>query len=233
MGTEATDSDLPRLNALVDGELDPADRAVLASRIAADRDLARAHATLARLKATVGDLAEAAPAASPVVVRRRLAIPAAGAAAALALLAIFAVLAPNAWDEDGVAAPEHTVITLAALPAGLVVPDLGNAGLKLAGLAMETRGGLPAVLATYNGPRGCRLELRVRADDGTTVPAIAADRRVWAVNDLVYEFVSFGMPAERFAVISSAAERATRRGEAPGDGRVLREASTGWRPCLT
>ncbi|PWB64110.1 MAG: hypothetical protein C3F17_07790, partial [Bradyrhizobiaceae bacterium] len=60
MAVEPQD-DTERLNALVDGELAPAARAALAERIAADRSLARAHATLARLKSCVAELGEAEP----------------------------------------------------------------------------------------------------------------------------------------------------------------------------
>ena len=58
MGTELNNKDLLLLNALVDGELAPQDRAAIAARLAVDRDLARAYATLARLKASIGELAE-------------------------------------------------------------------------------------------------------------------------------------------------------------------------------
>ena len=51
MDTEAKNKDHLLLNALVDGELAPQERAEMAARLAADRDFARAHATLARLKA--------------------------------------------------------------------------------------------------------------------------------------------------------------------------------------
>jgi len=236
MATEITDDDIARLNALVDGELDPAERAAMAARLATERDLARAHATLAQLKATVGEFAEAEPAASASPVRtRRLSASAMGMAAVLGALAILALLVPifmSATDKDLVAESSHTMITLAALPANPVIPDLGNAGLRLAGLAMTPPSEPPAVVATYQGPRGCRLELRVRPADGTIAPVSSSDRRAWTVGDLAYELVSFGMPAERFAVILAAAERATRHGEAPGDGKILREASTRSRPCL-
>ena len=54
MATERKTADaIERLNALIDGELPPAEHAALADRIAAGRDLAHAHATLARLKACI------------------------------------------------------------------------------------------------------------------------------------------------------------------------------------
>jgi anti-sigma factor RsiW len=236
MATEITDDDIARLNALVDGELDPAERAAMAARLAAERDLARAHATLAQLKATVSELAETEPAPPASAVRtKRFGASAKGMAAMLGALAILALLVPifmSATDSDPVAESAHTTITLAALPANPVIPDLGNAGLRLAGLAMTPPSEPPALVATYQGPRGCRLELRVRPADGTIAPVSGVDRRAWTVGDLAYELVSFGLPAERFAVTSAAAERATRHGEAPGDGKVLREASTRSRPCL-
>jgi anti-sigma factor RsiW len=235
MGTEITDSDVARLNALVDGELGPAERAALAARLASERDLANAHATLARLKATVGEFADAEPAASPAIRTRQFGASAKAMSAVLGTLAILALLIPvftGGSDRDPAAESAHTTITLALLPASPVIPDLGNAGLRLAGLAMKPPSERPEVVATYHGPRGCRLELRVRPTDRTITPTSGTDRRVWTVGDLAYELVSFGMPAERFAVISAAAERATRRGEAPGDGKMLREASARSRPCL-
>lgn len=45
-----------QLNAMVDGELSPAERSAVADRLASDRNLAGVHATLARLKAAVGGL---------------------------------------------------------------------------------------------------------------------------------------------------------------------------------
>jgi anti-sigma factor RsiW len=53
--------DLEKLNALVDGELGPAERAAIAARLAADRDLASAYATLARLKAATAETTEDCP----------------------------------------------------------------------------------------------------------------------------------------------------------------------------
>ncbi len=167
---------LPRLNALVDGELSPAERASLAARLATDRDLSRAHATLARLKAAVAATVDDGPAAPMAAVRPRRVAPRTskgvaftGIAAAL-LVAVVSVVGPRApAPSQDEAQPAHTTLRVATLPADPVVPDLTFAGLKLAGIAMETLHGAPLVVATYRGPRGCRLELRV-APAGVELP---------------------------------------------------------------
>jgi anti-sigma factor RsiW len=237
MAVDSTrNDDLQRLNALIDGELPPAEHAALAARIAAGRDLAHAHATLARLKACVVDGANQGPA--PQVARSRMSpckrpagLAAAAAAAAVLVLGIVAEYrerVPESHPQRGT-----TAIVLAALPASPVIPDLAEAGLVLVGTEVETVAETPLLLAAYRGPRGCRLELRVHAAAATVPPTRGTSRRAWAAGDLGYELVAFGMPAERFAAVADAAQAAT-RATRPLEPTVtrMRQARRSAAPCV-
>jgi anti-sigma factor RsiW len=235
MDTERqADDEFLRLNALVDGELPPAGRAALADRLAADREFARAHATLALLKATTVAAAEETP-APPVPANRRsfarLAIGLAASIAAIGGLILTAGLDFSA-DRDAASDADQAVITLAGLPFSPAVPDLAAVGLNLAGVAMETSDGRPAVVATYRGPRGCRLELRVHETDNADVSLRESDRRIWTVRGVTYELRAFGMPPGRFAAVSAVAEFATRDGNIPANDQRVREARLPAAPCL-
>jgi anti-sigma factor RsiW len=236
MGDRTGSEDLTRLNAFVDGELEPAERAAMAAKLASDRDLARAHATLARLKACVSGNAAAGTMAPLTLPVKRRHLPTAAMAAAAVVVAGFAFfITLIGWppEQDSVAESAHTVIKLAVLPSRPVVPDLGVAGLKLAGIAMESPGGIPTVVATYRGPRGCRLELRIYPALAAVAPTPAASSRLqWTVDHLGYELAAFGMPEARFAAVAAAAQNATRNDGASGGDRRLREASLRSRPCV-
>lgn len=224
-----------RLNALIDGELPADEQAALATRIAAAPDLARAYATLARLKAGVAETVDATDVSGIEVppARSRL-VPFGMLAAATAALALATVLAMPVRDKSPVPAADLApLVTLASLPATPVIPDLANAGLSLVGGEVERVGATPVMVAAYRGPRGCRLELRVHAST-IDVPATAGTiRSAWTAGDLAYELVAFGMPDSRFAAVAAAAQAATRAGQIPReDGLRLREASLKAAPCL-
>lgn len=165
---------IERLNALIDGELPPAEHAALADRIAAGRDLAQTHATLARLKACIVDSADHVPAGGFNITipepRRRL-LPVAGLAglAAAAVLLAMVTLYPERQADEASRREMASVVTLASLPVAPVIPDLTNAGLSLVGGEVEQSGQAAVLVAAYRGPRGCRLELRVRPADGKSV----------------------------------------------------------------
>ena len=230
---------MERLNALIDGELPPAEHAALADRIAVERDLAHAHATLARLKACIVEEAESAPPIELVLPRpaRRLSlVPGLGMAAAAAALAIIvAFVAFREPDHQHKVNTEITpYVTLATLPAQPFIPDLTNAGLKLVGGEVEHSGQAAVLVAAYRGPRGCRLELRVWPATARVSPTIGTSRRTWMAGDLAYELVAFGMPAGRFAAVAAAAEAATRAGEMPKQADTrLREARLAAPPCVS
>ncbi len=222
-----------RLNAFVDGELALAERAEIAARIASDRDFARAHATLARLKACV---TEGADQASPIVMNtaaRKPARTAVALAAGAAAILLVSIAAWNVMQPRREAAPSikhDEIIKLAALPVRPVIPDFAAAGLKLSGVNIRRA---DTVVATYTGPRGCRLELRIRSKDSPAVAGSGSSERDWVVGSLAYQLVAFGMPPTRFAIIAGAAERQTRLLADPANtAPLLREARIAAPPCL-
>ena len=229
---------LERLNALIDGELPPAEHAALADSIAAGRDLAQAHATLARLKACIVASAEQTPVGgidiSGASVKSRT-LPIAGWAAAAAAAVLLGVVTFYPDQQQSEQTPRRDMasfVTLAALPVAPVIPDLTNAGLTLVGGEVERTGTTAVLVAAYRGPRGCRLELRVHDAAVPMAPTGGTSRAAWTVDDLSYELVAFGMPAGRFAAVSAAAEAATRAGAMPGSAATrLREASLQAPPC--
>lgn len=226
------------LNALVDGELTPRERAAAAARLANDRDFARAYATLTRLKAAViegADDAWASELSLPQPGSRRTAMLAGAGAALAALIAIAAGLSVHWWSMQApsIVEAEPQTVTLAAFGRSALIPDLTPAGLRLAGTVVQPGNHGQLLVATYLGSRGCRLELHVQAAAGAVATADGTDRRHWQVGDLVYQLIAYGMAAERFAAIAEAAERATRAGSLPGGmNQRLREARASAPPCL-
>jgi len=238
MAVDPTPSDdLQRLNALVDGELPPGEHAALAARIAAGRDLAHAHATLARLKACIVDGVDDAPAPHlprpwAAAWKRSAGFIAAAAAAAVLIFAISVEYGQRPSVSYHPSLPDAAIV-LAALPAAPVIPDLTVAGLMLVGTEVETVAGTSLLVAAYRGPRGCRLELRVYPAAASVPPTSGTLRRAWTVGELGYELVAFGMPAARFAAVAGAAEAAARAGRLPDHaGGRLREASRAAPPCV-
>lgn len=229
--------DIERLNALLDGELAPADRADMAARLAADRDLASAYATLARLKAATVEAASD----RPVIALRRprwLAVRrhSAAIAACVVLTIGGAVLLSREWpsaaDTPAADVAEGpTEIALASLPAGTTVPRLDSAGLKLVHLAFNDNG-VPLFTATYRGPHGCRLDLMVWSATADAPAAHGSGSYRWMVGPLAYELTAHGMPDWRFRVITDAAEQQTRAGkDLDRIDQRLREANRA-PPCL-
>ena len=226
------------LNALVDGELAPAEHAAAAARLAGDREFARAYATLTRLKAGIAEIAEdrgldirLAPPAS----RRHIAavgIPAA-LAAAVALVAFMPMLVSGPEAPSAAIAPAKDVIAV-AFAVDPVIPDLSPAGLQLARTVVSTNAGEQALVATYIGPRGCRLELWVSNASASAKSANGTDRRSWRVGGLAYELIAYGMPSARFEKVAEAAEKATRATVLPEDvDQRLIEARVSTAPCVT
>ena len=236
MDTEPKNRDLLLLNALVDGELAPQERAAIAARLAVERDLARAYATLAKLKASIGQIVGESPAISLPPAKRRSRLLVASAAACIAAAISIGLLVKSELlfnhDAGGTSVEGPTSITFASLPAGTTIPRLETAGLKLISLAIDP-GKVPLFTATYRGPHGCRLDLRAWPI-GADAPALAGtSRRSWTAGDLAYELVAHGMPAWRFAIIAEAAEQQTQVGSDPKRiERRLREANMGAPPCV-
>ncbi|MBI1204593.1 MAG: hypothetical protein GC182_18985 [Rhodopseudomonas sp.] len=229
--------DLILLNALVDGELTPDARAALAARLAVERDLARAYATLAQLKATTAELATTSIPAFVMPPPRRKIWPQLGwAAAGLAAVLVLglSVGAELRADRQPAVTPAEgpTAITLASLPAGTSIPRLDAAGLTLIGLAIEPDK-VPLFTATYRGPHGCRLDLRAWPQNAVAPAISGTDRHRWTTGGLIYELVAHGMPKSRFSVIAAAAEQQTWSGSDHNRiDRSLREANIAPPPCL-
>ena len=231
MDSDHKQQDLLRLNALVDGELLPAERAELAARLSIERDLAHAYATLARLKAATTDVADEMPTISlPPPKRRAWLYPAAFAACLAAVISIG--IAVNNFSDAPDTAEGPTAIMLASLPAGTTIPRLDIAGLKLIGVAIDP-GKVPLFTATYRGPHGCRLDLQAWPNGSGAPPIKGTTWHRWTSGDLVYELVAHGMPARRFTIIAEAAEQQTRADSNPQlIAQRLRRANKGVTPCL-
>jgi hypothetical protein len=235
MAAARTD-ELERLNAFVDGELSADARAQVAARIAADPDFARTHATLTRLRAGLSDYAVSVPPASlklPPPRRSGLWPALALSAATITLLVVAALGIASRQDSSVHVAATQLPVLPAAFGARPIFPDLAAAGLTLVRVDASQQWPLEHFTAVYTGPRGCRLELHVRAD-GIAAPAIpfATHHRAWQVGPLIYELFAFGMPAKRFGVIADGAEQQIRALSPKDSGDfLLREARVNAPPC--
>jgi hypothetical protein len=239
MATEDTPHpDILRLNAFVDGELTPSERAAVAAQITAQPDIARAHATLARLKACIGESADATP--PPIIAiaqkgPRRIALGIGAMGVVACGLVLVALLTAPEFLAERKSVPlvgRDAVVTLAALPASPVIPNLDAGGLTLEDVKIDRVGDVRVLLASYRGPHGCLLDLRVSAAGSPVPSGTVSGRHSWEVGPLAYELVAHGMPGWRFAVIADAAERETRDGRAPDAiRRRLREARALAPPC--
>jgi hypothetical protein len=229
--------DLERLNALLDGELTPIERAEMAARLASDRELASAYATLARLKAATAETTEDCPTfvlrrPRRLMVRRQVV----AIAACIGLGVGGSLLVEQAWLAEGVpvvgTAEGPMKITLASLPTGTTIPRLDTAGLKLINLVFDP-GHVPLFTASYRGPHGCRLDLRGWPVGADAPPAPGSSLHRWVAGGLVYELIAHGMPESRFRTIADAAEQQTLPGFDPDRiDRRLREADRGAAPCV-
>jgi hypothetical protein len=226
------------LNALVDGELSPAEHAVAAARVRSDRHFARAYATLAKLKAGVVEVREDFEVSSiefaRIGVRRRWAMVGVAASAVFALV-VAALLAAWPFKSDGQWTEQpHARFAAVTFSGEPVIPDLSPAGLQLARTVVSTASGTQSIVATYVGPRGCRLELWVSSASRSENAPRGTERRSWRVGGLLYELVAYGMPAERFQKVAEAAENATRATAEPDhiDQRLV-EARISTAPCVT
>jgi anti-sigma factor RsiW len=241
MATENTPHfDILRLNAFVDGELTPTERAAIAAQIRAQPHIARSHATLARLKACIGESADATLPPNIAIPRkrpRRVAHLAAigGSALAVCCLLVLAYLAATesfVGNKSMALVGRDAAVTLAALPANPVIPQLDVGGLTLEDVRLERAGDVRLLVVAYRGPHGCLLDLRVSPAGSAVPPGAGSSRYAWEVGPLAYELVAHGMPGWRFALIADAAERETREGQAPDAARRrLREARAVAPPC--
>jgi hypothetical protein len=178
--------DLETLNAYVDGELEPADAAVVMDAVAANPAIARELSALMRAKAALAESVEApeialprGPAARPVAVRAALA---AALVLGVALTAVLRVAAPgisgpldidwtvaahNAWSSTGQPAMRPVtgagLTTVSSRVTGQAyIPDLTSARLYIAHVGRQTGGKSGgALIVGYRGTRGCTVTLAV------------------------------------------------------------------------
>ena len=151
--------DIERLNAFVDGELAPPERAEVAARIAADRDFARRMLLLRASRRVSGEAPIAFQGLTITVPRHRPR----GAAVALGFAALAAcglmawyVGVDLLWERKPAALmARDAIVKLAALPANPVIPNLDLAGLTVEDLKVE-RMGTPASWS-------CRIAARMAA----------------------------------------------------------------------
>ena len=249
-----------RLNAYVDGELDPQARAHVAAEIAQDRELAVAAATLSQLKAATGDAFADAPAIrvrAPDLTRRPAAIAAMAAGLCAAIALAWLAAAPSlpaglddavsrhaAWVSGDTSPPVDPLVApllvgLARLERPVELPDLRDAGLQIVRIAaIDEPGTPPGLHVAYLGSRGCRVSLIVTRAGAQDAPLRLqhGDMAIvrWSSEGLAYTLMSSGMPPERFALIVAAAEEAVRR-HAPVPEPVreaLRRDREGTQPCV-
>lgn len=227
-----------RLNALVDGELDAAEHADIAVRLSDDRELARSYATLARLKSSLRELAQApAPFAFPPEPGPPIAPPgwpsrtalAAAASVAIAALCVLGLLhyrvasphdgpsqLADALAIHGRAFPAQRIEDVALAPAdrSVALPDLSAIGLVQIFQSEQTAGSGKTVRGAYLGPRGCRVSLHVIAGiSGVPVAgpvASGTNLAQWTHERATYLLIATSMSAERFSALSRFVEAATR-----------------------
>lgn len=226
------------LNALVDGEAAPAEQAAAAARLRTDKDFARAYATLTKLKAVIAE--EAAATDLPPIALAQGPRPQrwfSYAAAAVIALAVgggaLSILAPYTTGPAQPIAADAVRAIPVTFAGDPVIPDLSPAGLQLARTVVSAASGVQSLVATYLGPRGCRLELWVSNRGAPAASSRGTGRKTWQVGELVYELIAFGMPGPRFAKIAALAERETRVNRLPEDAKPLIQARIPRPPCLT
>jgi hypothetical protein len=157
---------------------------------------------------------------------------AAALAASVAAFVLVAVLMSSPEPQKAAGTPAAGVVAV-AFAVDPVIPDLSPAGLQLARTVLSAAAGGQALVATYVGPRGCRLELWVSNASMSAKASGGTERRRWQVNGLIYELIAFGMPAARFEKVANAAEKATRATVLPDEAdRQLIEARVSTTPCL-
>lgn len=250
--------DWQRLNAYVDGELDPAAAAEVAASIARSPDLAARVATLSRLKAAAVELEPGAEPPTPRLRRwtpRRLAAMVAAAAVVVAIgLGAALRLAPDrasgtAWLEGAVVAHAAWLDQKAtdgpapaAVALGHGVPDLTDARLTLDRVTVSdgSPGRPPAgTFAGYRGSRGCRVGLWIAdAAEGlgeapSPIATAGLEGYAWRAGAIGYALVARGMDKARLAALADAVSRITHRQQRLDEAlrTALRDTSAGT-PCL-
>jgi anti-sigma factor RsiW len=230
-------SDWEALNAYVDGELEPADAADVADRIAREPAFARRAAALTGMKAALAETADT-PAFDFDPPDRKAGYQWRWLSVAAAVIVIFAAFAlwtaqfertTPAWLTAAAAA--HT--NLAALqpdspPKAEAVsalrdfepylPDLSAAKLSLAAAAPFAADGHPnGVILQYTGTRGCRVTYVAFPGEGlaleeslTRFDTGGLTGYGWRVGAIGYALLAQGMDPNRLEVIAASVHAASR-----------------------
>jgi hypothetical protein len=228
-----------KLNAYVDGELDPAGAAEVAAAIAREPSLARSVATLSRLKATIGDLAPAVTVAPPRQIRP-------WAHACMVMVAVVALLvttignpqrllpsdvesgwispaiaAQRAWI-GGASSAERSESVRIGLSAGetMRVPDLSAARLKLVHVSLGPEvGRATGLFLGYRGIHGCRVGLWIGnvpagiAENAHPVAARELSAYAWRVGKMGYVLLAHGMDRQRLGLLAQSVAYITKDGD--------------------
>lgn len=238
------------LNAYVDGELSPADAAVIAEAIARDRALAEQAALLTSLKAAVGKCPEVVDAKRGLARHHRGRRRIAWAAALLigaSLVSLFAMvdfkgsagpslLAARAvherWVKAGPGIPspsagESLNASLKELGLAAYVPDLSAAKLSFAHLRRVPMGKSEGLHIGYLGSHGCMVSLVVAPDAGDleeTLVSYDSPRGPaygWRVANHGYFLMGDKMAPARLSVIAEILLMATRERAVVGEPMLL------------
>ncbi len=239
-----SETDLERLNAYHDGELDKSQVQAIARRLAAEPALREALEGIREVSQALGAL-KPRPAASAQTPRRAAGRPWMRMAAALAGVAVLAsgilwgVLtgqpdSPAGWHRQFVAQeyPQHSG-SAAATPVAKWVsskPDLSAANLRLVDVAGDSGG---AVYLHYAGVNNCRLTFGAHAA-APAMPAAAGGLLVhgWSTDGIFYSMIADGMDRGKFAAIIALLEEQTRRNDSGSETvMALREATGSAVPC--
>lgn len=253
--------DFERLNAYVDGELDPAAAAEVARAVAGDPALARQVAALSRLRSAVADSVEAPPLKVPALPAMSGRLTAVAAVIFFALFVAGSALMSGMVDRDlradwlerswalhhgwsitgSEARPALLLAEYADAVPGAYIPDLTASRLAVVHAAVAPfSGSRRALVVGYRGTRGCKVSLVVFAGGRTLDEAIAAFPQgrnhayAWRAGKLGYVLLTDTMGEARFRQLAENV-RLTSRRHLPFDRETqtaLRTARDTSKPCL-
>jgi anti-sigma factor RsiW len=250
-----------KLNAYVDGELEPVEAAEVARAVADDIHLADQVSALSSLRSAVMKGFEAPYIKMPAPVNAGRRQPAIAACFAILLFVAGSVFMSSfdralngkwllhAWElhhgwsinqpVDGHAGLLPTRFTEALAEA--YIPDLSASKLSLVhATVLEFSNSWKTLLVGYRGTRGCKVSLVAFAgpqDLGETLRFIRERRNeayVWRAGSLAYVLMSDGMDSKRFRLLAESV-RHTSRQRLPFDKRAviaLRQSRDKSAPCL-
>lgn len=230
--------DLERINAFVDGELDPAARAEVIREAADDEAFARELIAHERLKATVADTVDMPDLELPAAPRRRRIAPALASIAASLVLLITgaigwmvydgrnagtgdlaldrAIEAHRSWTANSSRGGAIALVRPASSTINAYVPDLSSNGLNINHVSERRAPGEDRLLVVgYLGSRGCRVTLlaRIAPVEPQAQPVYLEIGPVraysWRAGRLAYRMLAEGMATRRFRLIAASVRKAS------------------------